>query len=123
MVKTSCPRRFESFGVWDSKVDQDYYRKDKTCSFCGSLEPNFFMQAVRDGCLLEPTDKNYKVYIQLPDRDFAKFYFQHLSEDQKREFVDLYNKIKMKIWGIDGNGNTHDRGRFYVLPFFMKRVS
>lgn len=49
-------------------------------------------------------------------RTVAKFYFQHLDEDQSRRFVDLYNertddgKRRMQV-GYPG--------RFYVLPFFM----
>lgn len=46
-------------------------------------------------------------------RDVAKFYYQHLSEDQRRRFVDLYNDHTMKI------GYPH---HFYVNPFFMTRV-
>lgn len=121
MNRTTCPRRIEAFGVWEFKEGMDSYESG-SCSYCGSMEPNDFMQAVRDGCLLEPTDKNYKVYVEVPDRKFTKFYFQHLSEDQKREFVDLYNRGHVRMWGMDHDGNTHDRGRFYVFPFFMRRV-
>ena len=42
----------------------------------------------------------------------GKFYYQHLSEDQKRRFVALHNEGKMAI------GHP---GHFYVLPFFMVR--
>lgn len=81
------------------------------------------MQAVLDGALLEPTDKNYKVYVELSAQDMTKFYFQHLSSDQQREFVELYNRGAIRMWGIDDQGNVHDNGRFYVLPFFMRRVA
>lgn len=40
----------------------------------------------------------------------AKFYFQHLTPDQAREFVQLYNTKAVKI-GYPGY--------FYRLPFFM----
>ena len=41
----------------------------------------------------------------------GKFYFQHLSEPQMREFYDLLIAKRLNI-GYPG--------RFYVLPFFMK---
>jgi hypothetical protein len=43
-------------------------------------------------------------------RTVAKFYFQHLDEAQKREFVDLINARAVAI-GYPG--------RFYVPPFFV----
>lgn len=121
MNRVTCPRRIEMFGVWEYKEGMDSYETG-SCSFCGSMEPNIFMQAVRDGALLEPTDKNYKVYIELGPKDMTKFYFQHLDATQREEFVDLYSRGKIRVWGIDEKGNQHDRGRFYVLPYFMRRV-
>ena len=90
---------------------------------------------------LTPTDKNYKVYIEndggesfkqtyrdcpqgtpphMPDecshwvtqlRNGAKFYFQHLTDEQKQRFVNLYNQSKIKL---------DYPGYFYRMPFFMK---
>lgn len=92
---------------------------------------------------LSPTDKNYKVYIRNvggevfkqtyrkcpvdatctgPDdcthwvtreRARAKFYFQHLSNDQKTRFVELYNQRKLQF--VDDYG-------FYVLPYFCEPI-
>lgn len=42
-----------------------------------------------------------------------KFYFQHLSEDQRAEFVELYNAKKF---------NFAFPGHFYVMPFFCVPV-
>jgi hypothetical protein len=91
---------------------------------------------------LTPTDKSYKVYVQndggegfkqtyrnCPDdvprhgpkecthwvtRDMTetKFYFQHLSVDQRKRFVELLNDKKLKL---------NIPGYFYVLPFFCAR--
>jgi hypothetical protein len=91
---------------------------------------------------LGPTDKNYKVYVenrggepfatvhrQCPpgqhcdgpdvcdhwvreERGHAKFYFEHLSEEQRRRFIELLNERKPVI-GYPGH--------FYVLPFFCRR--
>lgn len=41
-----------------------------------------------------------------------KFYFQHLSPDEQRRFVDLLNAGAIRIG---------PPGRFYVLPFFVAR--
>jgi hypothetical protein len=43
----------------------------------------------------------------------AKFYFQHLSEDEKKRFIELLNAKKMKL---------AFPGHFYRLPFFCARV-
>lgn len=43
----------------------------------------------------------------------AKFYYQHLSDAQRAEFIDLVNDGRMKI-GYPGH--------FYRLPFFCRAV-
>lgn len=90
---------------------------------------------------LGPTDKSYKVYVKnlggekfkmwhsrkCPDvmtcdrrtcqhwtkdeRDQTKFYFQHLSQEQKIRFIELLNDKKLKIG---------EPGHFYSRPFFIK---
>lgn len=92
---------------------------------------------------LEPTDKSYKVYVRnaggegfkhtyrdcrdaqcsgpdtcthwvtTRDRERTKFYFQHLSIDQRKRFVDLMNAGSLKL---------AYPGRFYVMPFFCTRA-
>lgn len=42
-----------------------------------------------------------------------KFYFQHLSDDEKKRFIELLNAQKINI-GYPGH--------FYVLPFFCRRL-
>jgi len=69
------------------------------------MNPNDFMIAVREGERLTPTDKNYKVYV---GQDSKKFYFKHLSMQQKVEFIELYNNNFVVV-----------AGGFYVLPYFM----
>ncbi len=49
-------------------------------------------------------------YGPTPANRHAKFYFEHLSIDERRRFVDMVNQGKMKI------GHP---GRFYRPPFFM----
>lgn len=107
----------------------------RQCSYCGSLNPDDFMQALLNSDQLGPTDKSYKVYVGKeytdegaikhwlelmgfcdehkdlvkPAHDYAKFYFQHLSDQQKYDFVDLLNLKLIKI-GYPGY--------FYRLPYF-----
>jgi hypothetical protein len=42
------------------------------CSYCGSLPPDDFMDAVRAGKEIEPTDKGYKFYVNEPLTDEQK---------------------------------------------------
>ncbi len=72
------------------------------------MNPDEFMELARGGAELTPTDKNYKVYVS--GGRTPKFYFQHLSVDQQKEFIDLYNARKLKI---------AYPGHFYRMPFFM----
>lgn len=88
-----------------------------------------------------PTDKNYKVYVEnkggeafkktfrdcptgatctgpkdcthwtTRETESTKFYFQHLSIEQRDRFIALYNDKTMKI---------DYPGHFYVMPFFCK---
>ena len=50
---------------------------------------------------------------QAPATRRCKFYFPHLSQEQMRKFVDLFNAGKINI-GIPG--------QFYVFPYFMRRA-
>lgn len=44
----------------------------------------------------------------------TKVYFQHLSEDQRRDFIELYNDRTMKLAAP---------GHFYTMPFFMRLIT
>lgn len=142
MGTQTCPRRMNEMGPWEREENLDDWTTGRglagvqgdnlSCSFCGSLHPDTFMEWVEAGGQIDPTDKSYKAYIHcpLPNPRYgetthsvlpsgtklttvygaeAKFYFQHLSTEQKRRFVDLYNDRTMKIAG----------GNFYQMPFFM----
>lgn len=68
--------------TWD--LGQDGYR---TCSFCGSIHPDDFMDICRktltdERYAVEPSDKRYKVYVRQPGVKNAsmgaiKFYMGH----------------------------------------------
>lgn len=105
-----CPQRPTSdvFVLLPEDDDQD------RCSYCGSLGPDVFMNRLRAGDIeVVPTDKNYKVYVKNnggEELKSVKFYFYHLSDEQKNEFIDLLNAKKLTI------GSP---GYFYALPFFI----
>lgn len=77
------------------------------CDYCGSIHPDALFAAIDRGVEITPTDKDYKVYVGGP----RKFYFQHLSTEEQRRFVNLLNERKITI-GYPGH--------FYVRPFFVR---
>ncbi len=102
-----CPRRAETH-LEITPPDSDKWDEARnTCTYCGSMNPDEFMSSVESGSLLIPTDKDYKVYV---GESRQKFYFQHLSTDQKKRFVEMINKKELHF-GVPGY--------FYVLPFFV----
>ena len=178
--KQTCPRRMSDWGPWKREEDLDTWDQrggvigqekiGAGCSFCGSLHPDRFMELVREGWIVGPTDKGYKAYLGKPRteediaarkakwmeakngiaqaiRDLgakdgktpeqitadleehwttrelpliadgcgqeAKFYYQHLSEAQRAEFIELVNAGRMR---------TGYPGYFYRLPFFCRRA-
>jgi hypothetical protein len=69
-IEYRCPRRSES--VLGSRSGNDEWNErrpgaGRQCSYCGSLHPDDFFAAVEAGAELGPTDKSYKVYIDLPE--------------------------------------------------------
>lgn len=108
-----CPRRLMTSLFPGAFPETDYIREDGTCSFCGSLDPDVFMDVLTlHNVSLGPTDKPYKVYVTLPGGKFHKFYFQHLSAEQMVDFVELYNDNQVKL-----------TSNFRPMPFFMKEVN
>lgn len=131
-----CPRMAESPMMADFRfVNRP---DDGTCWFCGSLLGDAFMARLEAGDVqLGATDKNYKVYVHnaggepfrqsyrtdggrtadqrlwtwtTREVEQTKFYFQHLSEEQRRRFVELLNTGKVRMYGGYG---------FRPLPFFV----
>ena len=110
-----CPRQEEIPGPMLIREHVQFWRKDGTCSFCGSVSPEMFFEAIKDGIEIGPTDKGYKVYIRgLEDKvhGAGKFYFQHLSEGQRKGFIRMLNEDRIKL-GYPGH--------FYVLPYFIQK--
>lgn len=66
-------QRTENLDTWTTGhgvVGQDSV--GRSCSFCGSLRPDRFMELVREGWSVGPTDKNYKAYLARPHTDAEK---------------------------------------------------
>ena len=103
-----CERRKEVYRALVEDVE-DTWGEDNTCSYCGSLNPDEVFKRIEAGEEIIPTDKSYKIYISPGHK---KFYFQHFNEDEKKRFVDIYNKFNVMKFGFPGN--------FYVWPFFMR---
>lgn len=120
--KHTCPRRAEN-GMDDPRSphvgagpNNDTYHNGagligqaRGCSYCGSMHPDDFMEAIRAGRQLGVTDKNYKAYLSAPGGE-GKFYFQHLSDEQRHEFISLLNAGTVAFgWP----------GHFTTLPYFI----
>jgi len=133
--KEYCPRSVENGGGPDSTFkppmngEMTWREDDGSCSYCGSVNPDVLMERLEAGTVeVGPTDKSYKIYltpldgkefkqaygdgegnIVVRDHPQAKFYFQHLSDEQQTRFIELLNEKKIVI-GMPGH--------FYVLPYF-----
>lgn len=111
-----CPRRNE-LGLGAGRIHrlprEDWWESDNTCSFCGGLKPEVALQFLQDGGTVTPTDKNYKMYVQHPDckSPTGKTYFQHFTEENKHEFIQMLNAGGVKF---------ATPGYFYRLPFFIR---
>ena len=113
MDKMTCPRRMNEWGPWEHEEGLDHWKDNRTCSFCGGLQPRLVLDLIKEGQTVTPTDKNYKGYITGSPSASGKFYFLHFNEDEGVEFTDLYNGRVMKI---------DVPGHFYVRPLFWKKV-
>ncbi len=117
VAKQTCPRRIEDYAaIAEENQDGWEYRSDNLlwCTYCGSLQPNMLLSMMTTGVVLKPTDKNYKIYLSTAGHgQLGAFYFQHFSDEDKHQFVELFNQ-KPRPFTIGYPGH------FYVLPFFMK---
>lgn len=59
-----CPRALENPVHFRRPAHWD---RDRTCSYCGSINETLFFEAIESGCEIGPTDKDYKVYIDVPN--------------------------------------------------------
>lgn len=112
MRNGSCPRRLDELGPWQRAPDLDRWREDRTCSFCGGLDPIEALTRIGAGAEVVPTDKSYKMYLRAFGGSQQKVYFQHFGEGQQDALLELLNAKKITFAAPGG---------FYVLPFFLAR--
>lgn len=62
----SCPRKDQEATLEVQRQAPVFWEKDHTCSYCGSLSPEALFEAIDKGYELGPTDKSYKLYVELP---------------------------------------------------------
>ncbi|WP_425154757.1 hypothetical protein [Candidatus Palauibacter sp.] len=125
------PRKRE-IGIYDPEDAQNdpripprhraKWRRDGTCSYCGSMKPSIFFAAIEAGALFTGSDKNYKACLQT-DADYKgpklvaakKLYLQHFDSEDRRRFIELTNTGRfhreMDGWQVG----------LYVTPFFTSR--
>lgn len=131
IIEGGCPRRAET-GSTRGLPDRWQKRGGHlACSYCGSSHPDEVMRAIAAGeVVLGPTDKNYKVYLEHSGLKLGmKFYLQHLSEEQRSEFIRLYNEDRETREYHEDLSFTVTRpgamklgypGRFYAGIFFAR---
>lgn len=90
--------------------ESDSWRDDKTCSYCGGLDPDEALRLIEAREQVTPTDKNYKMYVAGSMSPTGKTYLQHFSREQAEKLIELVNAKKVSF---------AYPGRFYVRPFFM----
>lgn len=108
-----CPRRDEVPMAGSRYPQDDYWRDDRTCSFCGSLEPDYALSIILDGAFIGTTDKNYKMYLAYKNNHHMKVYFQHFSTAHQMKFINMMNDKAHPLKFEQGFG-------FYTLPFFVR---
>lgn len=146
----TCPRRGESpFGRSEIEADMDsfhdHWRKpEDSCSCCGSLNPDVFMDRLEKGDIsLGTTDKSYKVYVHndggeqfkqtYRDDKADKFYgYGHPAhnwitkdvEQTKFYFQHFSDKQMERFVELYNDKKIKFKGGFgfYVFPYFMAPV-
>jgi hypothetical protein len=109
-----CPMRWNHEKKQGPPEDEWVVRggdKYPRCSYCGSNRPDDFLALVKQGRVLEPTDKNYKAYVLGENgRRSSELHFAHLEVEQARLLIELERTKRI---------NFAFPGHFYVRPFFM----
>lgn len=127
-----CPRRTENPGPWrypdhDTWTDRAGHSSlGPSCSYCGSLHPDRFLELVQEGWVVGPTDKGYKAYLTPPltDDELAEQKTRWLEHDAVartvRELGERDGKTPAQIaadldreWNSFPHGASGPRGKFY----------
>lgn len=76
-AKFTCGRRGDPLAFGAGTEGEDIWRAERggsyhmgpTCSYCGSISQDAFFAAIEDGAEIGPTDKSYKVYVEMANPD------------------------------------------------------
>lgn len=81
-----CPRRSEGVRAFAANTKDSWRSRDgyQCCSYCGSLKNEAFFEAIEAGAELGPTDKSYKVYVDLPDPRAGEMKITGSSNSEKQ---------------------------------------
>lgn len=112
-----CPRRLEVPFLPEDKSKDWWHQRGshRSCSYCGSMHPDDLFAAIEAKGTVTGTDKNYKIYCDVPATETApaashvKFYFQHLDAAGQDRFIELYNSKAMVL---------EPRFGLYRAPYF-----
>lgn len=103
------PEFIDKEDTWQFREKFKEKKLNNFCSFCGSLNPDIFLDLIEKGGILVPTDKDYKAYIEY-ENSGSKFYFWHLSKDHINKYLELAERKKIKF---------DYPGFFYRKPYFL----
>ena len=122
VVSFECPRRREVPRHMRVTLPPDHWRADSTCSWCGSLSPTKFFEAVDAGCQIGPTDKTYKAYVDLPNPDAGKIVeigrrsgaaFDMDGQPTRDDLTDEEKAAGRYNRPITGEADPHIHAKFY----------
>lgn len=127
-----CGRRDDAYStlVYDGADEWREHDGYPICSYCGSLSPEALFAAIEQGVELGPTDKNYKMYVDLPSKDPTKLRVVSASnfDDGSQRVADLPQPL-YQCAVEDGYGSRPDTtwvrfaardktfGKFYFQHF------
>lgn len=148
--KKPCPRMIED-GRLTPRVVLTNKPEDDRCDYCGSIDGDHFMARLEAGDVtLDPTDKNYKVYVKgdpgtakfrmayrtdkrldqlkpgdvVPDPNDQSLWTWAVREDQEGKFYFQHlTEAQMKRFVEllnEGKLRLGYPGRFYCRPFFIQ---
>lgn len=124
-----CPRREESVHGLRPGLDTWFERRPgagRQCSYCGSLHPDDLFTAIEAGCQLGPTDKSYKVYVDLvePNPDEERVFsvanhkpdgdgWQEVTEESRQTIERDGWTFRPGDWFRTGRRGPTIHGKFY----------
>lgn len=76
-----CPRQHQEATMSSQLSHKSHWREDRTCSYCGSISPEYLFESIKQGCTLGPTDKNYKIYVDLIEPHPEELHIVAVSTD------------------------------------------